>query len=557
MGMMARRWRRGSGPGAASGVLKTAAALAAAVWLSAAAGCGRAPEPAGPPEDNFYRLPLTDNPVTLDPARFTDINSEGVARRIFNGLLKLNDEFEPVPDLAETWDISPDGLIYTFHLRKGVLFHNGREMVAEDVRYSYERLLRKSTLSNRGWVVEPIRGAWALRDGYADSVSGIETPDPYTVVITLEEPYAAILYLLAMGNAAIVPAEAVQALGAEFGRKPVGTGPFRFSYWRDNDLIELMRNEQYFGNQPALDGLRFRIIKEPLVAYQEYRAGRLEHCAVPPGHLETVLGGSKKPEHRSTPTLSTYYLGITMTREPCGNNLHLRRALNYAVDREFICRQVLGGTHTPARGLFPPGLPGYDPEFEGYSYDPYRAGEELKAAGYLPGVNPPPRLQLFFNPASPGQAVAEAVEADCKRIGLMIELMPVDMAALLDATNDAEPDLFRLAWGADYPDAENFLQVFHSRMQGSAGNRAHYTNKAFDDLLYRTRQATAPADRLPLLREAEQFIMADAPWVFLTHGQTHLLVKPYVRNFHLSPMDVGTSVNQVDFSVVAMAGDRE
>lgn len=544
--MVFRRLTRAAGlPG------KFAVCFAAAALVVAATGCGRSSAPNGPSEDGYYRLPLNENPVTLDPALFTDVNSEGVARRVFNCLVKLDSKLLPVPDLAESWEITPDGLVYTFHLRKGVMFHNGREMVADDVRYSFERLLRQETGSHRGWVVEPIRGAWSLRDGYTDKLEGLATPDAYTVVITLEEPFAPILNHLAMTNAAIVPAEEIKLQGDRFGRAPVGTGPFRFSYWRDNDVVELTRNVQYFGNKPALEGVRFRVIRDPLVAYQEYRAGRLEHCAVPAGHLDTILSGSERPEYISTPSLSTYYIGITMTREVLGENLHFRRALNYAVDREFICRQVLGGTHSPAKGLFPPGLPGYNPDLEGYSYNPGRAAEELAAAGYGPG-NPPPMVELYFNPGPPGQSIAEAVESDFRRIGVQAQLTAVESAALYDATNRGVPDLFRLSWAADYPDAENFLQLFHSRFHGSAGNRTYYTNKDFELLLYATRKEIDPAKRTPLLRDAERMIVEDSPWIFLTHGQTHLLVKPYVRNFQLTPMDVGTSVNQVDFTQVRL-----
>ena len=250
--------------------------------------------PARPPTA-IYRLPLTDNPVTLDPALFTDVNSEGVARRIFNKLVKLDAKLQPVPDLAESWKVSEDGLTYTFALRKGVRFHNGREMVADDVRFSFERLLRAETASQRAWVVEPIAGARELRDGKAQSLAGLETPDACTVVLRLKEAFspALMLQLLAMGNAAIVPREEVQPRGGvKFGRRPVGTGPFRFVSWRDHDAVVLARNDQYFGGPAKLAGLRFRVIKESLVAWQEYFAGGLEHCAVPEGFLKEAQAGA-------------------------------------------------------------------------------------------------------------------------------------------------------------------------------------------------------------------------------------------------------------------------
>jgi ABC-type transport system substrate-binding protein len=202
----------------------------------------------------------------------------------------------------------------------------------------------------------------------------------------------------------------------------------------------------------------------------------------------------------------------------------------------------------------PPETPGCDPALPGYSYDPERARSELREAGYGPGLEPVarlPEMTLYFNPRPPGAWVAQAVQADFQRIGLRVQLRALDLAALLEATNQEEPDLFRLTWAADFPDAESFLGIFDSRLAGSAGNRARYSNRRVDDLLDRSRRELQPEKRIALLREAEKLIVADAPWVFLAHSQTHLLVKPYVRGLELTPMDVGTSVNHVDFHAVS------
>jgi len=168
------------------------------------------------------------------------------------------------------------------------------------------------------------------------------------------------------------------------------------------------------------------------------------------------------------------------------------------------------------------------------------------------GPDGPPALALFFIPGSGGLQVAEALQADFQRAGIQVELRPMDRGALTDATHKGEPDLFRLSWIADFPDADNFLHIFHSSRHGSAGNRAHYTNAQVDELLDRERHEPDLAKRVELFKEIEKLIVADAPWVFLSHGQTHLLVKPYVRGFRLTPMDVGSSVNQVDFAAVRM-----
>jgi len=526
-----------------------------AFFLAPSAGCRRASTPAGAPGDNVYRIPLTDNPVTLDPAHLTDVNSGGVAARLFNGLVKLDADLRPVPDLAERWEVSPDGLTYTFHLRDGVRFHNGREATAEDVRYSYERLLLPDRASRMAWVVEPIRGARDLREGKADGLAGLTAPDDRTVVLTLDAPFPPILSQLAMVNAAVLPREEVEKTDVPFGRRPVGTGPFRFKTWQDNHVVELVRNDDYFEGPARLAGIRFRVITEAQVAWQEYQAGNLEHCAVPEGMLEQVRAGPHAAELRSSATLSTYYLGIMMTH-PAGENVHLRRALNYAVDRAFICEKVLGGAHAPARGILPPGMPGHNPDLAGYSSDPERARRELEKAGY--GLdNPPLEMTLFCRSGTRTQQVAEAVQSDLKRAGIPATIRTLDFAALLEATGKEEPDLFYLAWVADFPDADNFLQLFNSSRLGHAGNRVHYVNAEVDALLDRSRRETDLVRRENLLRKIEETVIADAPWVFLSHGRTHLLVRPYVRGFELTPMDVGTSVNEVDFHKISLAGDAE
>ena len=526
--------------------------MLAVVCLAALPACNRTEGPPRPPADGVYRLPLTDGPKTLDPARFTDVDSEGVARRIFSTLVTLDAQLKPAPDLAEKWEVSPDGLSYTFQLRKGVLFHNGRELTSADVRYSYERLLRKSTLSHRGWVVEPISGSRELRDGTADSLSGLETPDPFTVRIRLTEPFEPFLSFLAMGSAAIVPREEVERPGKDFGLNPVGSGPFTFVRWRENDVIELARNEKYYAGPAPLAGLRFRIIKEPLVAYQEYLAGNLEHCAAPEAYLGSIRQDpGLAAQLKSVATLSTYYVGITMTHKPAGENVHLRRAMNYAVDREFICNKILGGTHVPAKGLLPPGLAGYDPALAGYRYDEAKAREELTAAGYGPGGKDLPEMTLYYNSRPPNPQVAQAVQSDLRHAGIPVRLQPLELAALLAATNKGEPDLFRLGWVGDFPDADNFLFIFHSARFGSAGNRARYANPELDTLLAESRREPDAQRRMALLRKAEEMIVADAPWIFLSHAQTNLLVKPYVSGFTLSAMDMGPSVNWVDFHKVS------
>jgi peptide/nickel transport system substrate-binding protein/oligopeptide transport system substrate-binding protein len=512
----------------------------------------RAAEPA--PAREVYRLPLNSNPNTLDPARITAVVEDSVARRIFNGLVDLDANLLPEPDLAELWTVSEDGRTYTFFLRRGVTFHNGREMTSADVRYSFERLLRPETASQRAWVVADIVGAAALQAGQRETLEGLQTPDDHTVTITLEKPFPPFLSYLAMINAAVVPREEVEREegATPFGRAPVGTGPFAFGEWEDNSYISLPRYDDYFQGSAKLKGVRFRVIKEYDVAFQEYRAGNLEHCRVPPAYTPNDIRNlPEKDEMVAAPSLSTFYLGLTMDKTPLGDNVHLRRALNYAVDRRYLCEEVLGGSYVPAGGILPPGLPSYDPGLDGYAYDLEKAKAEMAAAGYGPD-NPPPTIALYHNSSGDSPKVVQVLQQDFAAIGVTVELKPMDFGALLASTKTGEPPMFHLGWVADYPDADNFLMLFHSKNIGPPGNRARYSNPQVDESLEKVRRLADPEARMALNRAIEKRILEDAPWVVINHLQTRLFVKPYVKGFVLTGMDSGAEVSRLDFHAVEL-----
>jgi len=508
-------------------------------------GCG--PRVAGPPQDNIYRLPLSVNPPTLDPAHFTDLAAEGVASRIFSSLVKYDSDLNIAPDLAETWEVSEDGKTYTFRLRQGVKFHSGRVVTADDVKYSFERLLNPETGSKRPWVVKQISGAGDMLAGEAKQVSGLVVVDTHTVKLTVDEPFAPLLSQLAMTNASIVPKEVVEAQGRRFGRHPIGTGPFKFDSWVDNSHLLLTRFDDYFEGPAKLAGIKFRIVKEELLRYEEYRAGNFEHCGVPIGQLAGISESNLGAELRTVPNLSTAYIGLNLTKKPLGENLKLRQALNWAVNRQFLCEKLLQGSRLSAKGVLPPGIPGYNSELSGYGYDPNRAQELLKEAGFPDGRGLR-ELSLYYTARQQSANVAQRFQSDVKKIGVSVRLKSLDWGAFLEAVDKREPDMFLLSWIADYPDPDNFLYIlFHSSQHGSLGNRVIYSNPAVDRLLEAERSERDVAARLQLCQQAEQAIVEAAPWVFLSHGRNNLLVKPYVENLRLSSMDVGTEILGVDF----------
>lgn len=479
-----------------------------------------------------YRMALVTDPPTLDPAQATDTTSSAVIRQLFDGLLELDERMQPVPGLAERWTVSKDQRVYTFHLRPGVRFHHGRELTARDVKASFERAAR----GKRPWVFEKIVGAPEWIRGEGAGIRGIRVPDARTVEITLERPFTPFPMLMAYDAAFVVPVEVAERLGPAFATQPVGTGPFRLVAWRHDDQLVLEAFPGHFRGAPHLDRVVYRIIPEETTRFAEYRAGNLEHVDVPTGHFRAIRADPVlAKELHVWPTLGTYALRFTVTRPPFDNQ-KVRQALNHAIDKEAIAQVILEGSVVPARGVLPPGMPGYDPELVGYPYDPERARRLLGEAGYPGGRGLPP-ITLHYNTNPLHRRIAELVQAQLRALGVSIQLASLDWAAYIKLVDDAGTQWHRMGWIADYPDPENFLTVlFHSRNHGAAGNTSRYANPEVDRLLDEADRLPLGPERLAKYREAERLIVADAPWVFLYHYASRLLQKPYVRGLERSPL---------------------
>ena len=295
----------------------------------------------------------TDDPRSLDPARSTDVPTGRAVAYVFDGLVRFTPDARVEPALAERWDVSPNGLVYTFHLRRGVTFHDGRPFAAGNVIRSFERVLADG---DRPWPLEPIRGAAAFKAGSARSITGLSAPDDSTVVITLTEPLAFFIKLLAMPVASIVP----DSLPENFGEQPVGTGPWRFVEWRHDDYIRFARNENYFGGPPKADSLMARIIPEASTSVAEFESGAVDVLFVPEGETERWRDDDRRSGMlQSASGLRFLYVGMN-TRRPFLSDVRIRQAINHAVDVPTILEQMMGGRGTRAAGVIPPSLEGAD-----------------------------------------------------------------------------------------------------------------------------------------------------------------------------------------------------
>lgn len=493
------------------------------------AACGADSPRSGPDSgEPIFRFRIPSDPLSLDPIHSTDLVSQAVVNNLFETLVRLDPETgEVTSGIAVRWEVMEDGLAFRFHLRTDMHFHNGRRLNAHDVQYSFERLLSPASASPRPWVLMPIRGAADFRAGRTERVEGIVVGDDSTVVLHLERPYTPFLAQLTMTSAAVVPREGVERLGDDrFAQDPVGSGPFRFDSRQRDSWVRLSRFEGYAGGPPAIKSLEFTVIPSISVAIEKFAAGELDLLDdVPPGQVE--LAGRRFGDRLHIWSgLSVRFFGFNLTREPFRDNAPLRRAFNLAVNKRAITEVLNEGVGLVSTGPVPPGLPGHNPELDGYPFNMDRARELLAEAGY-PGGRGLPEITLYYNTNPVDRRICEFVQACLSEIGVRIRLKSLEWAAFLAAIRAGEPELFRGSWVGDFPDAHNFLHtLFHSSNWGDPGNYARYANPEVDSLLDRAMRIADFGQREELYRRAEEIIGFDAPWIFLFHPGQVALVSP-------------------------------
>lgn len=527
-----------------------------------------------------YRVNETGELRSLDPVAINDVTSAHIAENIYDQLLYFDENLQLTNELAERWEISPDGRLYTYYLRRGVYFHDdpcfpggkGREVTAEDVAYSLTRCCdaRTRTLSAdyfRGKVVgaEEFYTAThiALQQGTEPAIKyvrGFQVLDRYTFRIELIKPFGPFEYYVAMNFTGIHPREAVEYYGKNFAQHPVGSGPFRFVRWTPDRECILERNLRYWkrdsaDNQlPYLDRIHFSFIKDDKVQFLEFLEGNLEECYRIPSEFFPLVVDEHKQLRASfdrfrllrVPALSTQYYGM-LTTSPLFRDRRVRQALCYAVDRERILRYVLKGQGgKPAHhGLVPPAMPGYPSRLvEGYRFDPSRARQLLAEAGYPMGRGFPP-LELQLNSGGGRNLlVAEAVQSQLAEVlGVRIGLRIVEFARHLDEIDHGRTPFFRLGWIADYPDPESFLNLYYGKLvptdsaAASPLNSTRYRNARFDVLFEAARGTLDRQRRNKLFAQAEQVAITDAPMLLLFYDEDYRLLQPYVRGYRNNAMD--------------------
>ncbi|GIW10483.1 MAG: peptide ABC transporter substrate-binding protein [Dehalococcoidia bacterium] len=491
---------------------------------------------------------LGADPPTLDPATSGDATSALYIVHVFSGLLTLDKDLKVIPDLAERWDLSQDGKTFTFTIRKDAKFHDGKAVKASDFKYAWERATNPRTLSpTADTYLGDIVGVNDMLAGRATSISGVRVVDDQTLQVTIDEPKAYFLAKLTYPTSFVVDRENVERGGRTWTDRPNGTGPFKLREWRRGQSIILERNENWFRGAPALRQVNFILSGgSPMTMYENDEIdatvfGMLDAERVldpnPNNQLykEVVRGPDGQP---GVAELSTFYIAYNVTRPPF-DDVKVRQALNYAVDRDRLVSVVLRNMDLPAYGILPPGMPGYNPQLRTYKYDPARAKQLVAESKYPDLTKFDLTLTTVGAGANPARYIQALTEMWKTTIGLDAKIEQVEWATFLDDQFAKKYTFFEgPGWIADYPDPQNFLDIlFFSKSQQ---NHTGYANPEVDRLLVQARTERDNERRLRIYQQVEQMIIDDAVWVPVFHQKQFWVVKPYVKNFIVAPMVIPT-----------------
>lgn len=462
-----------------------------------------------------------DDVSTLDPAIGYDWQNWSMIKSLFDGLMDYKPgTTELAKDLAEDYSISDDGTLYTFKLKKGVTFHNGREVKASDVKYSIERTINPKTQSPGAGFYASINGFDDFNSGKTSSLDSIKVLDDYTVSFKLSRPDATFLHVLAINFSSIVPKEAVEKWGVDFGKHPVGTGAYKLEEWKLGQYLDFVRNDHY--NKPGLpylDSIRFEIGQEPIVALLRLEKGEIDIAGdgIPPAKFLQMKNDPKyKDLIVSGEQLHTGYITMNVKMKPF-DQLPVRQAVNMAINKDRIVR-IINGRAKPANQPLPPAMPGYDKDYAGYSYDPEKAKTLMADAGLKDGFT----TQLYVANTDPQPRIAQAIQQDLSKIGITVEIKALAQANVIAAGGEADqaPMIWSggMAWIADFPDPSNF----YAPILGCAGavkggwNWSWYCNEDLDEKAAKADsmvKASEESDRIALWSSIYTDIMKDAPWV--------------------------------------------
>jgi ABC-type oligopeptide transport system substrate-binding subunit len=491
------------------------------------------------PHRQVLRFNLGTEPEMRDPGVMSGQPDGRFARLVFEGLVTNDPQtLEPRPGQAYRWEESADGLTLTFHLRPGLQWSDGTPLTARDFVWSWRRVLSPRTASRNAALLYPLRNGERFHRGELEDSTqvGVAAPDDSTLVVTLESPTAYFTYLAAFYTLVPVPRHVVERHGVRWTRREhmVGNGPFLWTYWRQNERYEFQRNPRFWNAQAVrLEKVVAYTVDDLNTSTNLYKSGVLDWN--PSGYIPSpyLPHMTHYADFRRGRYQGTYFYSVNCTREPF-DDPWVRRALNLAIDRQAIARDLLKNSRDPWGRITPTGYPGYAGP-EPVTYQPEKARECLAKAGF-PGGRGFPKFSILFNTSEDHKRIAEAIQAMWKRtLGVDVELQSMEWGSYLQATTALEYDVARRSWIGDYLDPNTFLATLAT---GDGNNRTGWSSARYDDLLRRASRELDPARRFALLEQAEALALDEAPFLPIYHYSTNELVKPWVRGIHQTALDV-------------------
>jgi peptide/nickel transport system substrate-binding protein len=507
---------------------RTRAAIGAVLVLALVAISAGSAAQAGPRAGDTIVIGMEAEPPNLDPQQYSGVHSMRVIRRIFEGLTRQKEESTQIePGLAESWAISPDGLVYTFKLRRGILFQDGSPFDANAVKFTFDRVLNKEHEAYK-W------GKWSFVLGNTAMIDSVAVVDPLTVRFTLKYPHAPFLVRLADVSTTIVSPKAVMAMKEGFANTPVGTGQYRFESWDRGNRIVLRRNEQYWSAKGRPDRLIYRFIIEARARVTELLTGNVDLIvAVQPDAVAQIETGQRTAIHRQV-GIHFWYLGLNTDKGALGHR-KVRQAIAHAIDKQAIVRDILKGTAVPANGPVNPGTWAYEPNVKKYPHDLAKAKALLSEAGYAKGVD----VSFWVPESGSGMQIpvdmGTIIQAQLAKAGIRANITIIEWAAFLARLRTGEHEMFANSWlaGSDDPDLI-FSFLFHSSMIPFP-NRAHYRSAELDRLIEQARSTLNQGARADLYRKIQRIVTEDVPYIFVDHDIQIVGVKRSLKGLTLHP----------------------
>lgn len=481
---------------------------------------------------NRFRYPIVTQPTSMDPAIVQDGDTIDLLQQVYEGLVGWGTDNKPAPMLAEKWDISKDGTLYTFHLRHGAKFHNGREVTSADFKWCMERACNpKFTTETALTYLSNIVGVTDRIAGKATEVAGIKALDPYTLTLQIDKPRPYFLGKLTYPVAFVFAKEAIKdplkPMASE--SEMIGSGPFKLTKINPDQSIILDANKDYWGGSPKVDGIDRPIVKDPATRLNMYKSGQIDLVQL---ERQDVTGLLQDPvlkdqlHYFDRPAM--WYFGLNQDVVPVFKDKRVRQAIAMAIDAKTIVDQDLGAINKQANGILPPGVLGYDETAKTLPCDPTKAKALLAAAGFPEGKNFP-NLDLTFREGRPDiRIVAEAAAQMLKQnLGITVSLRTMEWKTYLDKYTKGKMPFFHMRWGADYLDAENFLSTLLASY--GAENHVAYKNPEFDALCKQADTALDETVRKQLYAKAQKIVIDDAPFIPIYFQKDAELIDPRVK----------------------------